>query len=60
MHLAALVSKAQVCMVINHDDYDIRRLNHPVLMGHCITFSRSRFVFVPPEAVDNLLETVDL
>lgn len=60
MHLAALVSSAKVCVVINHDDYDVHGLNHPVLMGHCITFSKSHFLFVSPEAVEYLLETYDV
>jgi hypothetical protein len=60
MHLAALVSKARVCIVMNHDHYDIERVNHPVLMGRCITYSTSRFLFVPPEALEFLLQNVSL
>ncbi len=60
MHLAALVSRARVCIVINHDHYDIERENHPVLMGRCITYSKSRFLFVPPEALELLLQNVSL
>jgi hypothetical protein len=60
MHLASLVSKARVCIVMNHDHYDIERENHPALMGRCITYSESRFLFVPPEALEFLLQHVPL
>lgn len=58
MHLACLVSTAPVCVVLNHDAYDVRMLNHPVLMGHCITWSESRFLFITPEQLPELLERV--
>lgn len=56
MHIAALVSQARVCLVVNHDGYDLSRENHPVLMGRCITYSPSAMLFVHPLQVGELLE----
>jgi hypothetical protein len=60
MHLAALVSSARICLVLNHDSYDIPRENHPVLMGRCVTCSESKFLFVTPEGMNYVLERYDL
>ncbi len=49
MQLAALYSRAQLCIVIsNYDSFDIEADNSPVNLGRCIRISPSKFVFVPP------------
>lgn len=60
MHIAALVSKARVCLVVNHDGYDVVKENHPVLMGRCITYSKSRMLFVHPLQLPQVLEQFQL
>ena len=60
MHIAALVSKARVCLVVNHDGYDVVKENHPVLMGRCITYSKSRMLFVHPLQLLQVLDQFQL
>jgi hypothetical protein len=60
MHIAALVSKARVCLVVNHDGYDVVKENHPVLMGRCITYSKSRMLFVHPLQLPQVLDQFQL
>ena len=60
MHIAALVSKARLCLVLNHDGYDLVKENHPVLMGRCITYSKSRMLFVHPLQLPQLLDQFQL
>jgi hypothetical protein len=56
MQLAALLSRAKTCLVLNHDLYDVQALNHPVLLGRCVTFSPSRFFFIPPDHLEAFFE----
>jgi hypothetical protein len=60
MHIAALVSEARLCLVVNHDGYDVVKENHPVLMGRCITYSKSRMLFVHPLQLLELLDQFEL
>jgi hypothetical protein len=60
MQLAALLSRARTCLVLNYDDYDVRALNHPVLLGPCIRFSPSRFFFIPPAVLPAFFEVCKL
>lgn len=55
MQLAALFSKARVCVALNYDSYDIDDLNSPIMLGRCIRYSRSHFLCVPPESIEHLL-----
>jgi hypothetical protein len=55
MHIAALVSKAPVSLVLNHDGYDVDVVNHPVLMGRCIRLSPTRFHFVHPNQMRSII-----
>ena len=49
MQLAALYSRAKLCIVIsNYDAFDPEVDNSPVNLGPCIRISPSKFVFVPP------------
>lgn len=55
MQLAAIYSKARMCLVLNFDDYDIDELNSPIMLGRCFRYSASQFLCVPPDAVEHLL-----
>jgi hypothetical protein len=49
MQLAALYSRAKLCIVIsNYDSFDAEVDNSPVNLGPGIRISPSKFVFVPP------------
>jgi hypothetical protein len=51
MQLAALLSKAKTCLVVNDALYDVEATNHPITLGRCIRLSASNFFFIPPTAL---------
>jgi hypothetical protein len=52
MHLASLYANGATCLVLNYDAYDAIALNHPVLLGRCVTLSSSRFLYLHPAQLE--------
>jgi hypothetical protein len=60
MQLAALLSRAKTCLVLNDNLWDVEATNHPVALGRCIRLSRSNFLFIPPPALKTFFDLCEL